>query len=111
MQVDVSDGRLVGEDDITQPLVEETSSEERLEFKLEVDKLFVYNSLFDELIAEEMEFDSILTGVLELTLSTHTGWVTTVPAIGINNGELIDVEVDLVEVFLGRTLKLKSPDT
>lgn len=63
--------RLVGvrEDGVTQPLLEETSREDRLEFKLELDVLFAYDSLF----AGVGGFGSILIGVLELTLSTETG--------------------------------------
>ena len=109
MQLDVSDGRLVGEEDVTQPFVEETSSEERLEFKLEFDKLFVYDSLLDS--SREEEFDSIFTCVLELTLSTQTGCARRDDVLGTIKGGLVEVEVDLVDVFLGRTLKLKSPDT
>lgn len=59
----------MGEDGGTQPLLEETSNEDRLEFKLEVELLLAYESLF----AGVRGLGSILIGVLELTLSTETG--------------------------------------
>lgn len=41
MQLEVSVERLVGEVEPTQPLLDETSNEDRLEFRLEFDKLLV----------------------------------------------------------------------
>lgn len=91
---------------MTQPLVEDTSSEERLELRLEVDKLLEHGSRFAGAL-----------GVLELTLSTDTGLGTAAEAAtaegmqGDDAGGLVDVDVDLVLVFLGRTDRLKSPET
>lgn len=102
--LEVSAERLVGEDEDMQPLLEETSSEERLEFKLDMDKLLAN----DPLLFWFGAFSSSLLGVLELTLSTDTGCAITVQ---VEDGGLIDVEVDFVDVFLGRMCKLKRPDT